>query len=786
MNTLPSPLSFASTSAGASRSLRRQRRSISPRGITTLTGTVLSIAAVLLPAAARAEGTDELMPTVGGTGRLGLLPTEVFVDIRTPAVERICIEGRNSAGASQTVTVSAPDGSMVVENFTTDGNCVSLLGRAPGAYRIDGFSGSFSSTRRWDISVCAGAAATCDASTGNALHLDGRVWARRWTFNSTATQSVERGTSASVFARVPIGAFGTGVVELQLSGVHGLSRWELLANGVGIGGVNPTRSTRQGRTVAADYRIYLSLPDPLVEPYGIPDPQLSNFAFQATAEGAVCGVIEAGRNAGQFTFSSNMPGQYRLICDTNADSTFDPSGADDFVLSGPAVIGANTILWNGRDGEGVAISAGSYQCIVELNAGEFHYVAEDIEVAYPGLRMFQVAPNLSRTALPMFWNDSDVVPAMPLAMPNGEFPAPTAPLGGLASGSYTAAATVHSTASLGNARGWGTFADSGSVTGSTGDMNLIDTWTGLDTVRSGTTLVILVDAGADCDGTGGTDFEELCITGTLPCGCDRDLDCNDGDECTADLCSMGSCLTSAQPRGTMCTGGFCDGAAATPMCFACLSDDDCAADAICMMGQCRGTDDDMDGLSNLTECPELLTMPANCRDTDRDGMVDYLDPDDDDDSIPTREERPEGRDQDTDADGSPNHLDDDDDNDTIPTRQEVEDGTAHGNDPDMDGLVSWLDTDSDGVDEDDATELRGDEDSDGVPDYLDPRTAMPMPMPEPMPMPMPMPMPEPTPNATLGTAGGACSASPLTTPSMLRIAAFLGIAALTLGRRKRR
>ncbi len=703
---------------------------------------------------ASAEGTDELMPTVGGTGRLGLFDTEVFVDILDPSSEEICVVGSDSTGATRTVDVFDPADASIVTAFVTDGSCVDLSGRAAGRYKITNFSGSFTSTRRWDISVCdTSGARPCSADAAHPQHIDGRVSAERWIFNSTNTQSQPRAVQASVYVRVPIGSFGTGVVELSLNGVHGLARWELLANGIGVDGVNPSRSVRAaGRMVTASYPIYLNLPDPLVEPYGVPDPQITGFSFAAGGAGAACGVIEPGRNTGTFDFTVNMPGRYRLICDLNDDGEFDAAGVDDFVLNGTAMMGMNTLDWDGRTADGDAVPAGSYECLVQLNAGEFHYVAEDIEVAFPGLRMFQVNPGLTRVPLPMFWNDASIVPDTPITMPNGELPANNSPSGGLSSGAYTDAASANSTVSEGNARGWGAFAESGSVTGSRGDMNLIDTFTGLETVQSDTVAIILVGEGADCDGTGGTDFEEICVSMTDPCACDRDADCTDGNECTMDSCDEGDCAFLAMPRGAECTGGFCNGDGDMPTCVECLEDDDCPGDALCGDdNRCRGDDDDMDGIINGVECPMGLDL---CPDTDGDGTPNYLDADDDNDSIPTRDERPGFVNQDTDGDMMPNHLDDDDDNDTIPTRTEVEDAATHGDDVDMDGMVNWLDTDSDNADEPDMVEQRGDEDGDGVPDYLDPRE-------EDVTPPTPPTPPAPGPGEDFGGLGGGalCQAS---------------------------
>jgi len=90
-------------------------------------------------------------------------------------------------------------------------------------------------------------------------------------------------------------------------------------------------------------------------------------------------------------------------------------------------------------------------------------------------------------------------------------------------------------------------------------------------------------------------------------------------------------------------------------------------------------DDNTDGDNNH------LTNP---RDTDLDGIPDYLDSDDDGDNVPTANEKPDPNSdgdisdaQDTDGDNIPDYLDPDDDNDGTITRYE---DTNNDNDPTTD------------------------------------------------------------------------------------------------------
>jgi hypothetical protein len=122
-------------------------------------------------------------------------------------------------------------------------------------------------------------------------------------------------------------------------------------------------------------------------------------------------------------------------------------------------------------------------------------------------------------------------------------------------------------------------------------------------------------------------------------------------------------------------------------------------------------DCDNDGIDNQTEGfdPNGDSSPADARDTDGDGIADYVDPDSDNDGIT---DKVEGT-TDTDGDGKPNYVDADSDNDGIT------DATEGTTDTDGDGKPNYIDTDSDNDGILDATEGTTDTDNDGKPNYID-------------------------------------------------------------------
>jgi hypothetical protein len=122
-------------------------------------------------------------------------------------------------------------------------------------------------------------------------------------------------------------------------------------------------------------------------------------------------------------------------------------------------------------------------------------------------------------------------------------------------------------------------------------------------------------------------------------------------------------------------------------------------------------DCDNDGINNQTEGfdPNSDSSPADARDTDGDGIADYVDPDSDNDGIT---DKVEGT-TDTDGDGKPNYVDADSDDDGIT------DATEGTTDTDNDGKPNYIDTDSDNDGKPDSTEGTKDTDGDGIPDYID-------------------------------------------------------------------
>lgn len=183
---------------------------------------------------------------------------------------------------------------------------------------------------------------------------------------------------------------------------------------------------------------------------------------------------------------------------------------------------------------------------------------------------------------------------------------------------------------------------------------------------------------------------------------------------------------SAGQCGKCTANADCDGAHTGPTCDvptgACIDKDTDGDGLNDSIEKLLGTnpakkDSDGDGIDDLAEVTPSGGGATEKVDTDGDGIIDALDLDSDNDGVP---DSVEGA-VDVDGDGVANYRDTDDDGDGILTKEEVADALAAkvSDDVDGDGKKNFYDTDADGDGKSDQLEGRGDEDRDGIPDYLD-------------------------------------------------------------------
>ncbi len=641
-----------------------------------LLGLFLLAALALVPGRVSAEGAAQL-----GTSQALQNNTVLYVDILDAANERIFWSGQG------TLTVYRPDGT-VLQNIASNNYVLASAG--DGAYRV-ALSQSQSVGTAWNISV---------RPRTNTTELPGRLHSYNWFFNS-GDYTEARATNGSFYIIAEGGAPGHDtVVELKLDGLSGFV-FELNCNSTGINGVNAGKSVPiSGNTVTPEYPLYVNPPDRAN--YNPVTPTVTGFRFMNVIEG--CNKVVPGEYPGEFLFEVDVYGSYHIICDTDQDGFFDMTSQDDLLLVGNVEPGTNVVEWDGRNNAGVAIPFGTYDCAVRVTVGEFHYVARDVETSYEGMRIYLVNADLTRTPLPMFWNDA-LVQANEVLMPNGQRGLEASGADGIDPGLYANPAVPNV-----NARAWGNF-----TANSKGNNALLDTFAWVYADTSSTIEVIAVEDTGDDDGDGLSNFVEECVTGTLGDNPDSDGDGIDDDDETLggdpNVDSDGDGIINALDAdddgdGIPTIDEDADGDGDP-------SNDDTDGDGI---PDYLDLDSDGDGLFDIVEAGGVDLdddgLVDDDTDTDGDGLADVVDPDDGGTPWPL---------PDTDGDGAYDFQDVDDDDDGIDTAVELADSLSiMENDADGDGVVNWLDPDADGNGVPDGVDGRGDVDGDGIPDYLDP------------------------------------------------------------------
>ncbi|MFT4906176.1 MAG: outer membrane protein OmpA-like peptidoglycan-associated protein [Oleispira sp.] len=286
---------------------------------------------------------------------------------------------------------------------------------------------------------------------------------------------------------------------------------------------------------------------------------------------------------------------------------------------------------------------------------------------------------------------------------------------------------------------------------------LVDAINANEVDSDGDSIPDVIDSDDDNDGLSDTEeTSNIPVTNSNDPDTDNDGLC-DGALAVANVCTAGPDGNPTNPDSN--NNGICDGPNAVPAlddfkgCMPGPNAGDITSDVDgdlipdYLDNDSNGSaptygDSDNDGIDDKTECG--LTLP--CRDTDQDGIYDYLDTDSDGDGISDDQEADgvdgNGTDvaatdgsveqNDTDNDGTPDYLDEDSDNDG---KLDIDENSPVGKDTDNDGIPDAVDHDDNGdqsgggdSDNDGLTDAEEcpsyptncpDSDGDGKPDYLD-------------------------------------------------------------------
>lgn len=188
--------------------------------------------------------------------------------------------------------------------------------------------------------------------------------------------------------------------------------------------------------------------------YSLPTPPPIPSNFQFVGSDGTPG--QAGTSlGGNFSFNASSSGPYRLIIDINQDNIL--GNSNDRILSGNANAGANTVVWDGRDGDGAIVqpSASFYRTTITLYAGEIHFPLIDAETNLSGIifeRLNSPVPATSPAPSPytVYYDDRAINPTLDSAA--GPTTNSLSPLNGLA-GVSDASGAHDFTTNFGNIRG---------------------------------------------------------------------------------------------------------------------------------------------------------------------------------------------------------------------------------------------------------------------------------------------------------------------------------------------
>lgn len=665
----------------------------------------LGLASVLcsLCQVVRAEGSaefdvaDALIPMSRPHDQAVDTGTVAYVDILDADNEKICYRGDSSALG---VFRPRPNQAMLVGTLMQN-QCVNAVAGVNGAYFLD--LGTQTLGTEWDVRVCAKDVSNTDCLNDDSKERLGRLWSYDWSFQSNLNYASDYSINGSIYAIVPGGgADHDAVVEMQMRGVSG-ARYRLFANSYGPESGSGQRIGRSApavgmdnNTVTPEFPIYLN--PPAIARYNWIEPVISAVKIKPECGTAVVAEVAPGA----ISFESNIVGQYVVVCDVNRDEIYNLADDADFSSFGDAVVGLNTVMWDGRSKGGTYAAPGDYKCVIRLNVGEFHFMAEDIETADPGIRMYRVEKEQggmrARTPIRMFWddslvtNDNETIPSIDELSPNGSPPE------GLDPKAYTdpfKAYYLDGTTPTGNARAWGNFDADGK-----GNESFLDQFTSAATAQSAPITIAVMTKDGDPDSDGLSTVRE-CELKSDP----RDED-TDGDEVN-------------------------DGFEATPG-SAPNSDGDDVIDIL-------DNDDDGDGAPTKDELGQDENgdgEPDDAVDTDGDGTPDYLDTDSDGDGVQdkddvVRDDETRCRDSDNDscddcAGGQgPDPADDGPDSDgdgRCDAADDVDgDGINDANDADIDD--DGIKNDDEGAEDFDGDGLPNpydlDSDGDGLPDIVE-------------------------------------------------------------------
>ncbi|MEQ8239196.1 MAG: hypothetical protein RIA69_08270, partial [Cyclobacteriaceae bacterium] len=230
----------------------------------------------------------------------------------------------------------------------------------------------------------------------------GRLHAKSWSFNA-GSSGARLSTEFQLFTLVDNVGDGFYVKELDLRGIQPFGML-VYANSVGSTTAVSTdfrerrKSQNNTNTALPEYDLFLNNPDIEVYPTAtLPEVTISDFNTICNADGTASAAV---------TFKSNLAGIVSIVVDLNGSPGYQSNSADVIIEAEATANVAQTLIWNGLDGNDNAVLSGTLLSVTgRYTAGPIHLPLYDVENNTVGITMNDIRP--STTFNQIYWDDSN-------------------------------------------------------------------------------------------------------------------------------------------------------------------------------------------------------------------------------------------------------------------------------------------------------------------------------------------------------------------------------------------
>lgn len=256
-------------------------------------------------------------------------------------------------------------------------------------YNYNGTIGDRRELQYFDITVV-------DTAGGVNQVKDGRVWSQEWQFTVTASPQPNP-YDYPFYGVMYIYSDDSIVTSVDFNGLKPYV-FAMSANSTGTantGNIIQDRKSKAGRHTYPQYKIFLNDPDTLVYPSGV----LGGFTAPLNFSGC------PGNHC--INVSTSKAGAIQLLIDLNGIPGYQ-IGTSDLLIVQNVNAGTTCVPWNGVDGLGNPVAAGT---IIKFKTtfvgGLTHLPIYDAEHNPNGYKINLVRPSNSTTTFSLYWDDSN-------------------------------------------------------------------------------------------------------------------------------------------------------------------------------------------------------------------------------------------------------------------------------------------------------------------------------------------------------------------------------------------